>query len=88
MLNAIEELHFCGFIHRDIKPNNFIVESNKIKTGLIYLIDFDISSRFSDKDGVKILQRKAKRFSGTVMYCSKAQHKMVYYFKKSDISTI
>jgi len=36
MLLIIEEFHKYGFVHRDIKPNNIIVDN----TGLIYLVDF------------------------------------------------
>lgn len=46
-LKAVKELHSLGFIHCDIKPNNFVLPSTfdledfKLK-GRVYLIDFGL----------------------------------------------
>ena len=45
MLKSIETLNYKGYIHRDIKPDNFLITSkNEIK-----LIDFSLSVRFDDE---------------------------------------
>jgi casein kinase II subunit alpha len=40
MLKILHTIHTCGIIHRDIKPQNIIIEKD---TNRIYLIDFGIS---------------------------------------------
>ncbi|KHN80079.1 Tau-tubulin kinase 2 [Toxocara canis] len=49
-LNAIEELHNCGFISRDIKPGNFAIgnrEENLQK--LIFIFDFGLARKYVDR---------------------------------------
>jgi len=43
MLLCVEYLHSLGFVHRDLKPGNFVLD----KTGHLKLIDFGLS-----KDGI------------------------------------
>lgn len=43
---VIEYIHYNGFIYRDIKPDNFIVDENKS----LYLIDFDEMIKKSSLD--------------------------------------
>ena len=48
MLGIIEAFHLCGYVHRDIKPNNFLIQH--IKDYPIVLIDFGLSKKFIDPE--------------------------------------
>jgi serine/threonine protein kinase len=48
MVDRIEVLHKHGFIHRDIKPQNYIIGKSSKKANVVYLIDFGLSKRYLD----------------------------------------
>jgi serine/threonine protein kinase len=64
MISRIEFLHSKGFIHCDIKPENFVVkfDRNKKHFPILKLIDFG-NSRKMDNEGDNL-----KNFSGTLCY--------------------
>lgn len=47
MLHRIEYVHSRQFLHRDIKPDNFIIGVGR-KQHLVYLIDFGLAKRYRD----------------------------------------
>lgn len=70
MLSAVEYIHTRHFIHRDLKPNNFVFGTNS-KSNQLYLIDFGLSRKFRDS---KTLEHcpysKYKELIGTARYSS------------------
>lgn len=74
LVSRLEFLHLKGFVHRDIKPNNFMVGyAEKRKT--IYIIDFGLAKRYKDfKTGEHIQPKAGKSLVGTARYASIASH--------------
>lgn len=47
LISRIEFLHMKGFLHRDIKPNNFMTGAYP-KQDTLYIIDFGLAKRYKD----------------------------------------
>lgn len=82
ILNSIEFLHSKGVVHRDIKPNNFLIKNNKIK-----ICDFGFSKQIITKKR-HIEYKKIDKIIGTVNYISKNVHKLIEPTRRDDIESI
>lgn len=45
LITRIEQVHNCHYIHRDIKPDNFLIGRGKNQI-MIYVIDFGLAKRY------------------------------------------
>lgn len=66
--DAVEHAHQRGVIHRDLKPNNILVDT----AGRVYVIDFGVA-RATDVDNSATLQTQAGQLMGTLQYMSPEQ---------------
>ena len=64
----IEHIHSKGYLHGDIKPENFVIGKEE---RIIYIIDFVISKKYrSDRTGNHIQFCVTKKMNGTARYAS------------------
>ncbi len=73
MIQRIEYVHSKNFLHRDIKPDNFLMGTNK-KNNKVYLIDFGLAKRYISKEGEHIPYKENKNLTGTARYASVNTH--------------
>lgn len=66
MLSILESIHNLFVIHRDIKPDNFMFDSN----GELFLIDFGLSTFVEENRGIE------PHFTGNAIYASPNIHNM------------
>jgi len=82
MLHLLQRLHDKGFVHRDVKPSNFVMSGSRgePRAGRLCLIDFGLAVAFSPHDHrLDTLTQTSpalgeEKFYGTKMYASISAH--------------
>ena len=84
MIKRIETLHNKYLLHRDIKPDNFMLGSNK----QLYLIDFGLCKRY-DYNGQHIeeTQNKTKTIIGSLNFVSLNVHNGIEPGRRDDLES-
>lgn len=87
-LHCMEELHGKGIVHRDIKPQNFIVGRNEKNAHKVYVIDFGLSSWFINSVGEHIAYNDQCSPVGTARYASLGNHRGIHQTRRDDLESI
>ena len=88
MLSRIEFIHSRNFIHRDVKPDNFLIGRGNKKVQ-IYAIDFGLAKKFRDsKSGMHIPYKDGKNLTGTARYASVNTHLGIEQSRRDDIEAL
>jgi casein kinase 1 len=88
MISRIEYVHCKNFIHRDIKPDNFLIGLGK-KANWVYIIDFGLAKRFRDpRTMMHIPYRDNKNLTGTARYASVNTHLGIEQSRRDDLEAL
>jgi casein kinase 1 len=88
MLRVIEWVHSCGVLHRDIKPQNFLVGRGE-QRNKIYLIDFGCSTTWIDpRTHLHEIYTRNNGLIGTCYYVSINTHLGDLQSRRDDLESI
>lgn len=88
MICRIEYVHSKNFIHRDIKPDNFLMGLRK-KGNMVYIIDFGLAKRYRDPvHNNHIPYKEHKSLTGTARYASLNTHLGCEQSRRDDIESL
>lgn len=76
MISRVEYVHCKSFIHRDIKPDNFLMGIGR-ECNRLFLIDFGLAKKYRDgRTRCHIVYREDKNLTGTARYYKKSLYKV------------
>jgi len=90
-LEALEDLHNIGYLHRDVKPGNYTIgrqESNELRK--VYILDFGMARMYIKIDpvtGARTIRRprNVAGFRGTLRYAAIGVHENRDQCRKDDV---
>ncbi|TKY72817.1 Casein kinase I isoform delta [Spatholobus suberectus] len=88
MINRVEFVHSKSFLHRDIKPDNFLMGLGR-RANQVYCIDFGLAKKYRDSSTHQhIPYRENKNLTGTARYASMNTHLGIEQSRRDDLESL
>lgn len=88
LISRVEQTHAKSIIHRDIKPDNFIVGNEKVDHQ-VSIVDFGLAKQYRDTKTLLHMDcRENTGFTGTTRYASINAHLGLELSRRDDIESL
>ncbi|KAL6845362.1 hypothetical protein ACP4OV_024857 [Aristida adscensionis] len=88
MINRVEFVHSKSFLHRDIKPDNFLMGLDR-RANQVYIIDFGLAKKYRDTSTHQhIPYRENKNLTGTARYANVNTHLGIEQSQRDDLESL
>lgn len=88
MISRLEFMHSRSYIHRDVKPDNFLIGTGSRKH-IVHVIDFGLAKKFQDpRTGRHIPYIQGKNLTGTARYASINTHLGIEQSRRDDMESL
>jgi serine/threonine protein kinase len=85
MIERVQVLHENGIIHRDMKPDNFMLGHSD--NSILHMIDFGLSKCYL-REGQHIPPKERKKITGTIRYASLNLHEGSEPSRRDDLISV
>jgi serine/threonine protein kinase len=86
IIRLLKTIHDKGLVHRDIKPDNFLLGLDNDKNN-IYIIDFGFCKTYM-RDGTHIPLSKTSNLIGSLTYASAKSHDFIELARRDDLESL
>lgn len=88
LVSCLERLHLNCYLHRDIKPHNFMVGRGE-NADQVYMIDFGLAKRYCESHTRKhIKERESNKLCGTARFASINMHNGLEQSRRDDLEAL
>ncbi|XP_055952466.1 casein kinase I-like isoform X2 [Argiope bruennichi] len=87
MIARVQYVHTKNFIHRDIKPDNFLMGIGR-HCNKLFLIDYGLAKKYRYRTGYHIRFKRNKNLIGTARYASVNAHLGIEQSRRDDMEAL
>uniref|UniRef100_A0A7N0TY90 non-specific serine/threonine protein kinase n=1 Tax=Kalanchoe fedtschenkoi TaxID=63787 RepID=A0A7N0TY90_KALFE len=88
VITRVEYVHSKSFLHRDIKPDNFVMGVGQ-HLSQVYMLDFGLAKKYRDTSShVHIPYRENKNLTGTARYLSMNTHLGIEQSRRDNLESL